>query len=259
MVGLRKQELLQATDRQNMTRKQPRLRLLRTLATLGVLLTFALPQPARAIATAGACEQAARRAAAATGVPEKILLAIALAESGRRVGGRFVPWPWTVNAAGEGRWFASRGEALAFARRRLESGARNFDMGCFQINFRWHGHAFVSLTEMLDPLAGALYAGRLLRRLHAESDNWVAAAGAYHSRTESHARRYRARFAQILAGLEDGPASAARGQTDPAWPAVRPAEGGQLLALAGASGPSLGSLVPRSAAARAPLLIGMQP
>ena len=47
---------------------------------------------------------------------------------------------------------------------------------------------------MFDPLANASCVARFLRELHDERGDWLAAAGAYHSRTPEHATRYRAAF-----------------------------------------------------------------
>lgn len=172
---------------------------------IAVLILLALPAQARP----DLCESAARSAAREVGVPAAVMLAIALTETGRSLDGRLRPWPWTANADGQGHWFASRTEALAFARTRLAQGQRSFDLGCFQINWRWHGQNFATPEALLDPPTAARYAARLLADLHAELGSWEAAAGAYHSRTPAHASRYRARFRQILASLDDGPAEAA--------------------------------------------------
>lgn len=151
------------------------------------------------------CDAVASEAARRTGVPVSVLKAISLTETGRRRGGAFRPWPWTVNMEGEGHWFENEDEARAYVDREFRRGARSFDVGCFQINYKWHGHAFRSIDEMFDPLANALYAARFLRTLHAEQGDWGRAAGAYHSRTPELANRYQTRFERLYAGL---------GQTD---------------------------------------------
>jgi len=190
------------------------------------------------------CEAAARRAAARTGVPLDVLRAIALAETGRPRAGRLAPWPWTANFAGAGRWFASRAELLDAARRFLARGRESFDLGCFQINYRWHGRAFASLAEMAEPDANAIYAARFLSGLHEEFGDWAAAAGAYHSRTPALALKYRARFARLRAGLSSGPSPAAT-QASPGHPGPeKPAGGGFPLLRPGAGSRGLGSLVP---------------
>lgn len=178
-----------------------RLLILALLATIsGGADAYASSDPA------AICDQAASEAARRTGVPVSVLRAISLTETGRKRGGTFRPWPWTVNMQGQGHWFESEDEARAYVYREFSRGARSFDVGCFQINYKWHGQAFRSIDEMFDPLANALYAARFLQTLHIELGDWGRAAGAYHSRTPEFADRYQARFERLHAGLAGSPA-----------------------------------------------------
>ncbi len=152
------------------------------------------------------CEQAARVASHETGVPLDVLRAISLTETGRESDGAFMPWPWTVNMEGVGKWFDSENEARQFVDRHFNRGARSFDVGCFQINYRWHGKAFNSIEAMFDPLTNARYAARFLGELYSELGDWSKAAGAYHSRTPKFAKKYSARFNRIRANLGELPA-----------------------------------------------------
>jgi soluble lytic murein transglycosylase-like protein len=136
----------------------------------------------------------------------EVLYAVALNETGRKDAGRLRPWPWAINREGKGYWFESRDEALSFARQSLAAGRTSFDVGCVQINYRWHGHAFPSIEDMFDPEWTATYAAQFLRTLYEERGDWTAAAGAYHSLTPELARKYGARFQTMLA--------TARGQTE---------------------------------------------
>lgn len=148
---------------------------------------------------AAICDDAARSASDKTGVPVSVLRAITRSETGQTKRGELRPWPWTVNMEGVGKWFSSRDDALGYVRAKYDKGARSFDVGCFQINYRWHGEKFASINEMFDPEANALYAARFLKRLYAEKNDWSEAAGAYHSRTKKYSTRYRKRFDRILA------------------------------------------------------------
>ncbi|MCX7646884.1 MAG: transglycosylase SLT domain-containing protein [Rhodobacteraceae bacterium] len=230
-----------------------------------LLAVLALPAPARAERSAlgtdpsALCDAAAAQAARETGVPLAVLRAISLTETGRRRDGRFRPWPWTVNMEGTGKWFDSEEEARAYVARHHARGARSFDVGCFQLNFRWHGHGFRSIEEMFQPLANARYAARFLADLRTETGSWSRAAGAYHSRTPRHAERYRARFDRILAQLEGAPppepapelllaagetAGEVPAEAAPAEPAAPRVNTFPLLQAAAGGGAALGSLVP---------------
>lgn len=155
-------------------------------------------------ATSGICDHAALSAAKTTGVPVSVLHAITRTETGRSSNGQTLPWPWTVNMEGKGVWFDTEDEARSYVFHHFKRGARSFDVGCFQINYKWHGQAFNSIDEMFDPQKNADYAAKFLLDLYSEHGNWSDAAGAYHSRTPEYANRYKARFDRFHTRLSDG-------------------------------------------------------
>ncbi|MFX0542050.1 transglycosylase SLT domain-containing protein [Roseovarius sp. S4756] len=165
--------------------------------------------PSFAVNTSEICDRAAQSASRRTGVPLDVLRAITRSETGRTVAGELQPWPWTVNMEGVGKWFSTRTDALNYVFSNHGKGARSFDVGCFQVNYRWHGQNFNSINHMFDPEENALYAAGFLKRLQDEMGDWSKAAGAYHSRTPAHATGYRARFDEVLASLPNpGPMNA---------------------------------------------------
>ncbi|WP_454275310.1 lytic transglycosylase domain-containing protein [Roseovarius sp. MBR-154] len=200
------------------------------------------------------CDRAAERAARAHGVPLEVLRAITRTETGRVHAGRMEPWPWTVNMAGEGRWFGDAVAARAYVDQAFRQGARSFDVGCFQINYKWHGAEFRSIAHMFDPEANASYAARFLKTLHDETGDWSVAAGYFHSRTPELAGRYRTRFERIRNALPD--AGAARDAPEPRsvrLPVARQENSYPLFGGTPGSG-GLASLVPLDNATRAPLI-----
>ncbi|MDT8857979.1 lytic transglycosylase domain-containing protein [Paracoccaceae bacterium Fryx2] len=177
----------------------------RQVAVAGCLAALAVGAAASARDEPALCDMAAAEASARTGVPIEVLQAVALVETGRSLSGArggFRPWPWTVNQGGDGHWFATREEAAAHVGQALAAGQTNIDIGCFQINHRWHSGAFASVEDMLDPRRNALYAASYLQRLYTGRGDWSEAAGAYHSATPAHAERYRQRFDTVLARLK---------------------------------------------------------
>lgn len=214
--------------------------MLRALFTVILLI---LAPPARALP--GLCDAAALQAAGETGVPADLLRAISLAETGRSRDGRLEPWPWAANLEGQGHWFASRAELERFAERVVAAGRTSIDIGCFQINWRWHGRDYAAPAALADPLTGARHAARFLADLRAELGSWDAAAGAYHSRTPHLAARYAGRVAQLRATLAEAPP-----------PPEAPRRAGWLPE----AGPpaALASLVPAASGAR-PFLTGLAP
>lgn len=144
------------------------------------------------------CDSAAHTASAQSGVPVEILMAISRVETGRSMGGALEPWPWAVNEAGAGSYFDSVHAAMQHVRSAMAAGKSNIDIGCFQINVRWHGAEFPSLDAMFDPTQNALYAARFLQQLHGEFGNWQGAIGAYHSRQQEAATGYLAKVAAVM-------------------------------------------------------------
>ncbi len=188
------------------------------------------------------CLAAARSAAEQTGVPYDALLAISVVETGRDLR----PWPWTVNLAGDGHWLESAADASALIADALERGATNIDIGCFQLNYRWHAAAFRSIEDMLDPSRNALYAAGYLAQQHARTGDWALAAAAYHSATPEHADRYRAVFEDTVADLTGDPTGdPTRDLPEDASDPVDRSNGFPLL-VAGSGGRN-GSLVPATA------------
>lgn len=212
------------------------------------------PSITAASAVSQTCDQAATQAAHETGVPRDVLMAITRTETGRARSGVLQPWPWTVNMEGTGKWFDDEDSARSYVFSHFKAGARSFDVGCFQINYRWHGQAFRSIDEMFEPVANAVYAAKFLKQLHSEIGNWTDAAGAYHSRTPKYANRYKERYERILATVSDIPLpitpkvvpvlqSRRPGMASPATSGV---DNSYPLLQAGSSTPRGGSLVPLS-------------
>ena len=137
------------------------------------------------------------------GIPDNLLLGIGLQEAGVARGAGLTVWPWAVNAEGVGRIFDSREAAMDWVRLRQAEGARSIDVGCMQINLRWHPDAFASLAEGFDPQRNVDYAARFLLALRAETGSWMAAAGAYHSRTPDKAEIYLASLRRNVAVAND--------------------------------------------------------
>jgi hypothetical protein len=236
------------------------------VAIVGLAVISAARPAVSGTQNAAVCGQVAKAAAQKTGVPEAVLQTISLTETGRNTGGSFGPWPWTVNMEGKGLWFDTRVEALDFVHRNLARGALSFDVGCFQLNYRWHGKAFASVEDMFDPALNAIYAATFLRELYAEKGNWADAAGAYHSRTPKYANRYKARFNKLLASFPGGSELAppivlavendAPHVTLPAAPETQRQNNFPLFLGGGRAPASLGSLMPMEAGAGQHRLVG---
>jgi len=163
-----------------------------------------VPASASALIAAGAmCRPALVAAERRYGVPTGLLQAIGVVESGRRDDGTGVrePWPWTINAEGEGHYFDTREQAIAWVQQAQARGIRSIDIGCAQVNLMYHPTAFASLQQAFDPTTNADYAARFLRELHdtTAGGNWMTAAGHYHSQTPELADGYRQQVQAAMA------------------------------------------------------------
>ena len=136
-------------------------------------------------------------------LPDKILKAISIAESGRRddLNKSIVAWTWTVTSGSKEWYLDSKAEAVAHARSLIRSGIRNIDVGCMQINLHYHGKNFNDLEHVFDPLTNVSYAAVFLKKLYKGTSGgksgWMTAVGNYHSRTPEFHNRYRVRVAEI--------------------------------------------------------------
>lgn len=180
---------------------------------------------ARAVAASEVCDLAAHEVAQNTQVPLELLMAISRVETGRLQEGSLMPWPWAVNQGGQGQWFADADQAVAFARDQLSQGEENFDVGCFQINLRWHGENFGSIEDAFDPRLNAAYAAQFLTELFQSEGGWPQAVAAYHSRTPDEAKSYLAKVEAALTelramGTAAPPPDSLIAMTEPATPRV---------------------------------------
>jgi hypothetical protein len=146
------------------------------------------------------CRSAVGVAERGSGIPPHLLAAISRVESGRRdpVTGEFHPWPWTVNAEGQGFFYESKAEAIAAVRGMQAQGIRSIDVGCMQINLMYHPDAFPSLDVAFDPQANAAYAVRFLKELFAQTGDWTKATGTYHSATPDLGADYQHKVQAVL-------------------------------------------------------------
>ena len=90
------------------------------------------------------CIQATREAERRYQIAPHLLGAVSLVETGRwnTDQAASLAWPWTVMAEGEGRYLPSKAAAIAEVERLQARGVENIDVGCMQINLRYHADAF---------------------------------------------------------------------------------------------------------------------
>ena len=166
------------------------------IATLGIHFTsiaHALGQPDRI------CANATRDAEKKYHLPKHLLFAISLKETGRWNAQRkeSYTWPWTVTSGGEGQHYPTQFAAISEVRRLLAAGVTNIDVGCMQINLRYHGTAFEDIEEAFDPFKNTDYAARFLTELKKRHGSWRDATGRYHSGNGVRGKNYRDAVARL--------------------------------------------------------------
>lgn len=123
------------------------------------------------------CEAQITQAAQRYDIPVAVFYAVGLLETGGRNGLR----PYTMNIEGRSSFNDSLPEALSVFEAARKRGARLIDVGCMQINYRWHGDRFASVTEMFDPAHNVDYAARFLRELKTREKTWTLAVARYNA------------------------------------------------------------------------------
>lgn len=151
----------------------------------------------------GICIREILRAQLRHQIPGNLLLGIGLQESGMMHEGELTIWPWTANAEGDGRYFNNPETAASWVRARQRDGIASVDVGCMQVNLRWHPEAFVSLEHGFDPARNVDYAARLLVSLYEQTGDWIEAAGRYHSATPEYQQVYLGRLKQNVSIAND--------------------------------------------------------
>lgn len=145
------------------------------------------------------CANATRHAEETFHLPRYLLFAISLKETGRWDDARkeSYTWPWTVTSGGEGRHYPSKFAAIAEVKRLLAQGRTNIDVGCMQINLRYHSTGFTDLKDAFDPEKNAEYAARFLAELKERHGNWRAAVEHYHSSNPVRGKNYRETVSEL--------------------------------------------------------------
>ncbi len=113
-------------------------------------------------------------------IPNDFLYAIALTESGRFYKNEFIPWAWSVNVKGNGKFFSNKSDLDKFINKQ-KNNTSNIDIGCMQINYFYHGKDFQNTKTMSIPEKNVEWAAKHIVSLFKKNKNWEEAIGKYHS------------------------------------------------------------------------------
>ena len=141
------------------------------------------------------------------GVPVPILYAMSQAESGLLTAGRFTPWPWTLNVAGEAQRYEDRQSMFKGLMEALGTGELMIDVGPMQVNWYWQFNVMGSPWRITDPAVNIKIAAEILKTHYQRSGDWWEAVGRYHrpadsSRDRQIAEKYRQRVRHFFEKLK---------------------------------------------------------
>jgi soluble lytic murein transglycosylase-like protein len=86
-----------------------------------------------------------------------------------------------VNPSGKGYHFKNKIEAVKFVKAQLASGKSSVDVGCMQINLKYHPDAFTSIEQVFCPRKNIAYGAKFLKEKYNQYGDWQKAIGSYHS------------------------------------------------------------------------------
>ena len=139
-------------------------------------------------------------------IPATIFFAVALTESGNFIPtlSARLPWPWTLNIAGEGVYFPTRRAAWRALDASLAAGETRIDIGLMQVNWRFHQGRLKNPWLALQPDHNLSVAAEILRRCYVERGDWWAGVGCYHAPNDAaRARRYTERVRAAWRSVTD--------------------------------------------------------
>ena len=115
-------------------------------------------------------------------IPKGLLTAIGLTESGRYINkSKPIIWPWTINIKTKSLFFDNKKQMLKFLNSQVKEGNFDFDVGCMQVNLKWHGKYFKKISDSIDPKTNISYATSFLYKLKSDHKSWTEAIKRYHS------------------------------------------------------------------------------
>jgi len=128
------------------------------------------------------CKRTISNIESLTDIPKNLLLGIGKTEAGRVYKGKeLIVWPWTVNHSGKSLFFDDQKQMKKYVLKHVLKGDNNLDVGCMQINLKWHKHNFKKINDMISPEPNISYAASFLLQLKKKYGSWKEAIKYYHS------------------------------------------------------------------------------
>ena len=127
------------------------------------------------------CENTIESVELQTDIPKGLLLGIGKAEAIRKINSKYIIWPWTINHAGKSLFFDNKEQMKNYVFKNLKRKDFNIDVGCMQINIKWHKNNFKKISDMFEVNPNISYAASFLKQLKNKHGSWDKAIKHYHS------------------------------------------------------------------------------
>ena len=127
------------------------------------------------------CENTIESVELQTDIPKGLLLGIGKAEASRKINNKYIIWPWTINHAGKSLFFDNKEQMKNYVFKNLKRKDFNIDVGCMQINIKWHKNNFKKISDMFEVNPNISYAASFLKQLKNKHGSWDKAIKHYHS------------------------------------------------------------------------------
>ena len=127
------------------------------------------------------CEKIIKNIELQTDIPKGLLLGIGKAEAIRKINNKYIIWPWTINHAGKSLFFDTKKQMTNYVFKNLQKNDLNIDVGCMQINIKWHKNNFKKISDMFEIDPNISYAASFLKQLKNRHGSWDEAIKYYHS------------------------------------------------------------------------------
>ena len=127
------------------------------------------------------CENTIESVELQTDIPKGLLLGIGKAEAIRKINNKYIIWPWTINHAGKSLFFDNKEQMKNYVFKNLKRKDFNIDVGCMQVNIKWHKNNFKKISDMFKVNPNISYAASFLKQLKNKHGSWDKAIKHYHS------------------------------------------------------------------------------
>lgn len=206
--------------------------------TLIALVAAAVMAPSSASAQTADCASLIAHTESTRNIPRGLLMAIAVTESA--LNGR--PNPYAMNIAGRS-YFANGYQDMAnVISANWSRGVQSIDVGCMQVNLKYHGMKFPRMTDLLDPNTNVQYGASYLISLATQAGSWKDAVMSYHNKKNPSRRAwYGCKVWNNYLRIAAAPSGYLNCGRAPGGSSTASRENTRPIMLAGYNGPSTGS------------------